>query len=184
MKKYRIQYSTASELLVFTGQCWLFSYSGAALRWRLYILARRYIRGSKMYPNGHDKLHKLGSCQQEQSSRRSLDLTRLYHRPYEAHLQMDSTDSASKLPAAKLFISLLSQAQKPREAAATLDVCQTGLVLLGLEFTRVWLQVSATLVTPIGSLVPTARVAISLLSSHGYEVQWVDGASRQCASNF
>lgn len=83
---------------------------------------------------------------------------------------MDPTDSASKMPAAKLFISLLSQAQQPREAAATLDVCQTGLVLLGLEFSRVWLQVSATLFTPIGSLVPSARVTKSLLSLHRYAV--------------
>lgn len=67
---------------------------------------------------------------------------------------MDQTDSAYKMPAVKLFVSQLEGARQPRGTAATpLAVDQTGLVLLGLDFTRGWLQVRDRTVTGMfGSL--------------------------------
>lgn len=57
-------------------------------------------------------------------------------------------ESDRKIPALKLFVSQLDRARhKPVDAADVLlgvDTNLVGLVLLGVEFTRVWLQVYNT----------------------------------------
>lgn len=48
-----------------------------------------------------------------------------------------------KIPALKLFMSQLDRARQPVDAAGVLGegTSLVGLVLLGVDFTRVWLQV-------------------------------------------
>lgn len=62
-----------------------------------------------------------------------------------------------KIPALKLFISQLDRARQPAVAADMLgvDTNLVGLVLLGVDFTRVWLQVRPT------NLGPTAVAPIT-----------------------
>lgn len=55
-------------------------------------------------------------------------------------------DRDRKLPALKVFISQLNRAGQPAQAAGVVIGVEdssslVGLVLLGIEFTRVWIQV-------------------------------------------
>lgn len=64
-----------------------------------------------------------------------------------------------KIPALKLFMSQLDRARQPIDAAVLeVDTNLVGLVLLGVDFTRVWLQVCTTnrQHTPLCQRIPKA----------------------------
>lgn len=50
-------------------------------------------------------------------------------------------ETETKQPAIKIFTCMLEKTRLPAGADESLDVGETRLVFLGLEFVRVWIQV-------------------------------------------
>lgn len=74
-----------------------------------------------------------------------INYTPMARQRYDNHTAVTLMgDADRKIPAVKLFVSQLNSARQPVEAADVTGLAESnlvGLVLMGIEFTRVWVQV-------------------------------------------